>query len=355
MNFFYKNNETDALKDLLGPKSLYVYAKRKKVIKKTYSEILDIIEHMKLLKQELPDTTFSLDNKLLIMKAGDFIPSLVSADELFLIARIMLKAPVSELILEKKKDFCKFLIQIASLKGSDLAMLYIAEKKMKSGSSSELHEALYIYRNLSIKGNTKALLVLGNLSLKLNNNKQAERFYLKSIEGGNSDAMVSLAVLKKRMGEDKEAKYWFIHNPNGHFGRSLYTSDEESLNYLLQAASNGVLEAAHNLGTIYRKKGDILFSKEWYEIAAFSGFQISQMNLARLYEEEKSFDKSLFWVREAQKQGGNIANEAKEFENELLKKYPYLKKNKTLINLLYCVMLQNLLKNFLICYTINAI
>lgn len=210
MNFFYKNNETDALKDLLGPKSLYVYAKRKKVIKKTYSEILDIIEHMKLLKQELPDTTFSLDNKLLIMKAGDFIPSLVSADELFLIARIMLKAPVSELILEKKKDFCKFLIQIASLKGSDLAMLYIAEKKMKSGSSSELHEALYIYRNLSIKGNTKALLVLGNLSLKLNNNKQAERFYLKSIEGGNSDAMVSLAVLKKRMGEDKEAKYWFI-------------------------------------------------------------------------------------------------------------------------------------------------
>ncbi|KAG5519922.1 hypothetical protein PMAC_000199 [Pneumocystis sp. 'macacae'] len=327
LNFFYKNNEIDTLKNLLGPKLLYVYAKRKQIIKKSYSEILNIIKHMKLLKQESLDTTFSLDNKQLIKKAGDFIPSLVSADELFMIAKIMLKAPLSGLILEKKKDFCKFLIQIASLKGSDLAMLYIAEKKMKSGLSNEFNEALYIYRTLSIKGNAKASLILGDFALKLNDNKKAEKFYLKSIEKGNSDAMVSLAILKKRMGEDVEAKHWFVCASE--MGKSLYTLNEESLYYLLQAASNGVVEAAHNLGTIYRKKGNILFSKEWYEVAAFSGFQISQMNLARLYEEEKSFDKSLFWTREIQKQRGSIAEEAKEFENELLEKYPYLKKTKS--------------------------
>ncbi|KAG5437847.1 hypothetical protein PCANB_000562 [Pneumocystis canis] len=282
------------------------------------------------LKQELSDTNISLTNTLLIKKLEHFIPSLVSADELFLITKIMLKTPISEPISQKKLDLCKFLIEIASLKGSDLATLYISERKMKSGSSNQLYQALYIYKTLSMKGNAKASLILGDFFIKLKDIKRAEKFYMKSIEGGDSDAMVALAVLKRRLGEDAEAKHWFIRasemgNAKGHFGRSLYTFDEENLYYLLQAASNGVIEAAHNLGTIYKKKGDIFLSKEWYDVAAFSGFQVSQMNLARLYEEEGSFEKSLFWAREAQKQGGNIAEKAKEFENILLGKYSYLK------------------------------
>ncbi|KAG4304540.1 hypothetical protein PORY_001933, partial [Pneumocystis oryctolagi] len=328
--FSCQNKETYTSKDFLGPRYLYTRLKKKKIIKKSYYEILNIVEQMRQLKRESLDIKSSLSNKAFIEKVGKLIPSIVSADELFLITEVILKAPVSESIFKKKKDFCKFLIQIASLKGSELAALYIADKKAKSGSHDQLSQALFIYKTLSMKGNAKASLILGNFAAKLNDDKQAENFYLKSIKKENSDAMVALAVLKKRLGKDAEAKYWFIrasemNNAEGHFGRSLYTSNEESLYYLLQAASNGVIEAAHNLGTIYRKQGNILLSKEWYEVAAFSGFQVSQMNLARLYEEEGSFDKSLFWAREAQKQGGNIIEEAKEFENALLKKCPYLK------------------------------
>ncbi|QSL65690.1 hypothetical protein MERGE_003003 [Pneumocystis wakefieldiae] len=269
---------------------------------------------MNQLKNKFDRDILTAGNIKLVESAGKIIPFLVSADELFLITKIMLKTQVSKSVLQEKLDLCKFSIQIASLKESDLATLYIAEKKMQSGTPDQACQALHIYKALSNKGNAKALLILGDFAMKLKDTQRAEKNYLKSIEKGNSDAMVAMAFLKKHMGEDAEAKSWFIraselNNPKGHFGRSLYTTHEESLYYLLQAASNGIVEAAHNIANIYRKEG----------------FQASQINLARLYEQEKLFNKSLFWIREAQKQGGSIAEEARQYENILLEKHSYLK------------------------------
>ncbi|EMR09027.1 hypothetical protein PNEG_02800 [Pneumocystis murina B123] len=329
-SFLYKNNEIDYIKDIIGEKDLYIFEKKRKNIKKSYSEILNIFKHMNQLKNKFNRDILTAENIELVESVGKIIPFLVTADELFLITKIMLKTPVSKSILQEKLDLCKFSIQIASLKESDLATLYIAEKKMQLGTPDQIYQALRIYKTLSKKGNAKALLILGDFAIKLKDTQQAEKNYLKSIEKGNSDAMVAMAGLKRHLGKDAEAKFWFIraselNNPKGHFGRSLYTTHEESLYYLLQAASNGIVEAAHNLADIYRREGNTIFSKEWFEVAAFSGFQASQINLARLYEQEGLFNKSLFWIREAQKQGGTIAEEARQYENILLKKYPYLK------------------------------
>ncbi|KTW28396.1 hypothetical protein T552_01658 [Pneumocystis carinii B80] len=328
--FLYKKNEIEYIRNIIGKKDLYVFEKRRKNIKKSYSEILNIYKHINYLKNRI-EKEISRDRKIKLNEGvGEIIPILVSPDELFLITEIMLKTPVSKSILEEKLNLCKFSIEIASMKESELANLYIAEKKMQSGRPDQIYQALHIYKTLCKKGNAKALLILGDFAMKLKDTERAEKNYLKSIEKGNSDAMVAMAVLKKQLGEEAEAKLWFIraselNNPKGHFGRSLYTTHEESLYYLLQAASNGIVEAAHNIANIYRKQGNTLFSKEWFEVAAFSGFQASQINLARLYEQEGLFNKSLFWTREAQKQGGSIAEDAKQYEDILLKKHPYLK------------------------------
>lgn len=90
------------------------------------------------------------------------------------------------------------------------------------------------------------------------------------------------------------------------------TDEATKLKHLQLAAGGGVLEAAHNAGEIYRRKGDLKLAKEYLELASQGGFQVSQMNLASLLLEEKDYMAAEVWYEKAVKNGGEVAEHAQK-------------------------------------------
>lgn len=170
--------------------------------------------------------------------------------------------------------------------------------------------------NLAKRKDGKANYLIGNELYSLHKVKEAMKAYRLAGEQGVSEGFTKLGRILRHQGHHKQSVEAFrlaavLGEPNAQFMMSTFTKNEsEQIQYLQKAASAGKEEAAHNLGELYRRRGETALAKEYFEIAATKGFQVSQANLASILKDEKDYQGAEFWLQQAIRAGGDVALQA---------------------------------------------
>jgi TPR repeat protein len=119
-----------------------------------------------------------------------------------------------------------------------------------------------------------------------------------------------------------------LDDPSGYFYLSQLQrpgSSEQEV-YLLKAASSGIAEACHNLGSRElekikeRPKGaesfrDFNMAREWFEVAAAEGFGLSMLNLALICKAGGKDEEGLGWLEKAEDTPG-VRDEARRVREQ---------------------------------------
>lgn len=167
----------------------------------------------------------------------------------------------------------------------------------------------------------QAMALLGKVMQSLGKEEEALDWFCNATkEGidfeGASEALVQqgriLLSQKDRQGAEEAFKRAALglDDPWGYFYLSQLQppgSSEQEV-YLLKAASSGVVEASHNLGSLElgriekRAEGmhDFGMAKEWFSVAAAEGFGLSMLNLALIYKAGGQADEGLKWLEKAE-------------------------------------------------------
>ncbi|CAA6820144.1 MAG: TPR repeat [uncultured Sulfurovum sp.] len=181
---------------------------------------------------------------------------------------------------------------------NNLGILY-SEKK-------EYNQAEEYYLKAIESGNTKALRNLGLLYKEKKEYNQAEEYYLKAIESGNMDALNNLGILYSEKKEYNQAEEYYLKaiesgnmdalNNLGvlYYEKKEYNQAEE---YYLKAIESGNMDAPNNLGLLYKEKKEYNKAEEYYLKAIESGNMDALNNLAWLYFElDKEKEKALEYI-----------------------------------------------------------
>lgn len=267
-------------------------------------------------------------DKIETSKSATGTIELPSSDDLLIIAKIMRRAPrLQDKVLSKQRhQLAQDICHISAVMGNIHAMLFWSESVLRSVTSidSERSEAMTMLTNLAQKQqNGKANYLIANELYSLGEERKAMKAYRLAGEQGVAEAYTKLGRILRQQGYHKNSIGAFrlaavLGEPNAQFMMSTFSNSEsEKISYLQKAAANGKEEAAHNLGEIYRRKGQDKLAKEFLETAARKGFQISQMNLASLLRKEKDFSGAKFWYAEAIKAGGEVGSHAESLLSEM--------------------------------------
>jgi TPR repeat protein len=136
-------------------------------------------------------------------------------------------------------------------------------------------------------------------------------------------------ILKKTNLKEAEAAFrkaaLELDNPSAYFNLSQL-EEEGSVQqkvYLLKAASSGISEAAHSLGSLELSKikasddstsPDYGMAREWFQIAATDGFGPSMLIMARICKASGESDEGLEWLAKA-KGLAEVKRQAMEMED----------------------------------------
>ncbi|MEA1880509.1 MAG: tetratricopeptide repeat protein, partial [Campylobacterota bacterium] len=142
------------------------------------------------------------------------------------------------------------------------------QKTIDAYNNNDKEKAIKILEK-SGKENGTILYNLGVLYDEKKEYDKAEKYYLKSIESGNTNALYNLGILYKEKKEyDKAEKYY------------------------LKAIESGEAKALNNLGNLYKEKKEYDKAEKYYLKAIESGNTNALYNLGILYKEKKEYDKA---------------------------------------------------------------
>lgn len=125
--------------------------------------------------------------------------------------------------------------------------------------------------------------------------------------GGLDKAGAKAAWEKAARDLDEPQAYFYLSQLEGERGNFAVQQV-----YLLKAASGGVSDAAHNLGVIELEKlmkgeekkletmDDYGMAREWFNVAAASGFGMSMLNMATICETVRNNAEALMWLKKAE-------------------------------------------------------
>ncbi|MEZ4910014.1 MAG: tetratricopeptide repeat protein [Saprospiraceae bacterium] len=159
----------------------------------------------------------------------------------------------------------------------------------------ELKEAEKYYLLSIEKGDIKALYNLALLYQNQGKAEEAEKYYLLAIEKRVKDALHNLALLYDDQGKAEEAeKYYLLAIEKGNIKALnnlaiLYQNQgkaEEAEKYYLLAIEKGVKEALYNLAILYQNQGKAEEAEKYYLLAIEKGVKEALYNLAILYDNQ---------------------------------------------------------------------
>lgn len=154
----------------------------------------------------------------------------------------------------------------------------------------------------------QTMALLGKVMLSLAKHEEALSWLRKATQSGHdfdgaSEALVQEGRILLAQKDKAAAEVAFrkaaleLDDPSGYFYLSQLQEKGSSQQevYLLKAASSGIVEACHNLGSLEMEKmkgkqtasktlNDFGMAMEWFQVAAQGGFGLSMLNLALIYK-----------------------------------------------------------------------
>lgn len=216
------------------------------------------------------------------------------------------------------RDLSDRLLALSQSQRAPPAILDVAEKGLKSSDKHLQQLALQSLSELGKAGDPQALLRLGEVSRQAGKTKEARTLFSKAADGGLAMGWVSLARMEIQNQDLVEARKYLAlaaakECTEAYSIQAHLTNDTATkINILQKAAALGSREVAHNLGDIYRRQQNTELSKDWFEVAAQSGFQVSQYNLAMLLKEETALSDAKYWFSMVKVGGGEIGLDAEK-------------------------------------------
>jgi TPR repeat protein len=181
----------------------------------------------------------------------------------------------------------------------------------------------------------QAMALLGRVMLGLAKDEEALKWFRKATQSGHdfdgaAQALVQegriLLAQRDKDGAEKAFREAALKldDPSGYFYLSQL-QEKGSLQeevYLMKAASSGIVEACHNVGSLElqkaKRKGpmpDYRMAIEWFKVAAAGGFGPSILNLALICKIIGREEEGLKWLERAESMSG-IREEAQRVRDQ---------------------------------------
>jgi TPR repeat protein len=238
---------------------------------------------------------------------------------------------------DKQRHLARRVMQSASELGDESATIDLVSSALRKGKLHLYAASLQQLEILAKEGKPRSMTLLGRVAAARGKDREAlEWFRTVFKESGNLDpeeageALVCEGqILKKTNLKEAEAAFrkaaLELDNPSAYFNLSQL-EEEGSLQqkvYLLKAASSGISEAAHSLGSLELSKikesdesssPDYGMAREWFQIAAVDGFGPSMLSMARICKASGESEEGLEWLAKA-KGSAEVQRQAMEMED----------------------------------------
>lgn len=250
----------------------------------------------------------------------------IAPSTLVLLARILNRCPHNG-----QRSLARDVMLSASSLGEETATFELIEAGIRS-SSLDLAAYSAPLQRLGIlakkEGSRRAMALLGKVLHSQQREREALEWFRKatqddSSEGldfeGAGEALVSEGRILLGMKDREGAAAAFrkaalvLDDPTGYFYLSKLEEQNTSQQqvYLLKAASAGIVEAWHNLGSLELARIESLpekpktfqdygMAREWFQVAATDGFGLSMLNLALMCKAVGQPDDGMKWLDKAE-------------------------------------------------------
>jgi tetratricopeptide (TPR) repeat protein len=161
-------------------------------------------------------------------------------------------------------------------------------------------EAEVFYRRAIDAGETDALLNLGNLLREQGDQEEAEVFYRRAIDAGDTKALLNLAILLHER-SDEEAEVFYRRaidagDTNAVYNFAIFCEERgdhrQAEVFYRRAIDAGDIDALVNLGNLFRERGDHEQAEVFYQRAIDAGDTNALDNLAALHGEPADGDQA---------------------------------------------------------------
>jgi len=211
--------------------------------------------------------------------------------------------------------------------GEKSATYELVESAIRN-KSLNLHTFLSPLQRLGImakkQDDPQAMTLLGKVMLSQAREKEAFEWFRKATQSGldfdgAGEALVQEGRILLNRKDNEGAKAAFrkaalkLDDPSGYFYLSQMEEPGSSQQevYLLKAASSGIVEAWHNLGSLELSRinqraqkptsiRDFGMAREWFQVAAADGFGLSMLNMALICKAGGQTDAGLKWLQRAE-------------------------------------------------------
>jgi TPR repeat protein len=211
----------------------------------------------------------------------------------------------------------------ASEMGYEPATLDLVARGLGSGRFRLYEKPLRHIKSMADRGNPRALILLGRVMSARGRDEEALELIRKAMQGpagldfdGAGDALLYTGqlLMKKDKGQAEAAlrKAALEYDDPTAYYYLAEMEKEGSLNriiYYMKAASSGILQAAHKLGTIEMSKAveaakgkgspDYRMAREWFQIAADGQYRESILSMAEICKDTGESDQEQQWLQKA--------------------------------------------------------
>ncbi len=175
----------------------------------------------------------------------------------------------------------------------------------------EYEKAIEIAKEIENEEDGIKFFILGLLYDNQECYKDAEKFYLKSIEKGNKDSSFNLGLLYDNQERYQDAEKHYLKAIEKGDVESLFNlgllydnqdRSEEAEKYYLKAIEKGDVNALNNLGLFYFKQERYQEAEDYYLKAVDKGSKNALFNLGLLYDkQDRSEEAEMYYLKAIEK------------------------------------------------------
>jgi tetratricopeptide (TPR) repeat protein len=159
---------------------------------------------------------------------------------------------------------------------------------------------------------------LGVLLYKRGDIDEAEPWYRRAAEAGNTYAMTNLGILLNERGDTDEAEVWYrraseVGHVTAMYGLGILLKNRGDLDeaeaWHRRATEAGSTDSMFSLGVLFYEKGNLDEAEAWYRRAAEAGHIWAMDNLGQLLKNRGNLDEAEVWYSRAAEGGSAFATE----------------------------------------------
>ena len=243
---------------------------------------------------------------------------------------------------EGQRHLARKLMLSASELGEKTATFALVSSAIRVGPMDSNTVPVQRCKQLAVQENDpQAMLLLGKVCLAEGKESEANTWFERAVQSpqgvgfeGSAEALVHVGRIRLLRRDETGAVAAFrraaleLDDPSAYFYLSQMEESGSSQQevYLLKAASGGVVEASHNLGSIelakIEKQGpkpksvqDYGMAREWFQVAAADGFGPSMLNMASICKLGGQLEAGLKWLERAE-QVPDVSEHAKSIKSQ---------------------------------------